>query len=153
MIFRTLEIYDLNDCNENNIKEEQPECFICFETRINNEELPIKFKKQTYFYKFCECDCFVHINCIDNWYNFNNSCPICHNILIKIYNVEYIYYYCKNNIKISSIFHIIYYFKYFLIQFFIFTITIFHIFRIVNRVTERFLIEEDDYGIYEICDF
>ena len=54
------------------------ECFICLqETYIDNKSLPIRLIHQPLYIKSCSCDGWIHYSCLQNWYNANDSCPIC----------------------------------------------------------------------------
>ena len=98
MLFRTVnhyesendekkeEIYEIHE-ETNGIgninKQEQIECFICFDVKTNNE-IPIRLKNQIDFYKFCDCDVYVHTNCLNTWYEKYEECPICRNTIKKL---------------------------------------------------------------------
>jgi len=59
------------------------------------------------------------------------------------------YYYLKNNIKISNLFHIIYYFENILLQFFIFMSMTFYIFDFINIIIQnKYLIDYRDSDLY-----
>jgi hypothetical protein len=139
MFFCTYEHYDdtqpnYYDNNNNDNNNEVSECFICFDIKISNETTPIKLKKQTIYFKTCSCDCFVHNICLQQWFEKNNTCPICRIIVRKkntiffivndyILNRIYTYIYIINLFKtfikmISSLFmfclFIEYYFTHYL---------------------------------------
>ena len=74
-------------------KYEENECFICFEVSNQYEKYPLRLKYLEEYIKNCNCDGWIHNNCIQMWYNTNNTCPICRNkmILINI-NFQYGFY-------------------------------------------------------------
>jgi len=63
---------------------EKPECFICFEI-IKAQQFPQSLKNQKIFFKFCSCDGWIHDSCLKTWFNTNEVCPICRNIMV--YNI------------------------------------------------------------------
>lgn len=86
MYFRVIDHY-YNDNNENNNKVE--ECFICYEIKCANGFTSIKLNSNLYYTKTCTCDGFIHKSCLDNWYAFSNSCPICRTKLPEISIIAY----------------------------------------------------------------
>jgi hypothetical protein len=105
MLFRIVEHYETE--NEEikekkeikEIKENQEikECFVCFEFQLDNNYI-INLKNQTDYFKFCECDGYIHVDCLNLWYEKNEKCPICRNPMkladsLELYNV-YQYQYC-----------------------------------------------------------
>jgi len=58
-------------------------CIICLES---NDIIRIKktFKK----YNQCECNYYIHTNCLEQWKNIKNKCPICHSIFLEIREEE-----------------------------------------------------------------
>ena len=69
------------------------ECFICFEVSSEYEYYPSRLNSQLYFFKICNCDGWIHENCIETWYNIHGSCPICRTEMINIYfEFHYILY-------------------------------------------------------------
>lgn len=126
--YEDLIIQQINDIEP----PEQNECFVCFEIQ-KLEEKPIRLKHQTLFFKFCSCDGWIHDSCLKEWFNVNEKCPICREIMS--YN---------ENIDLENGFYIIFYFyflKFFLIKiynnitrirnFFIFYVVVINIINIV----------------------
>ena len=102
MLFRIVNYYDSendekkeeinepkkeNDKEETDGKEEERECFICFDFQLDNNNI-IKLKNSTDFYKFCYCDGYIHVNCLNSWYEKNEECPICRNPMKKADTLE-----------------------------------------------------------------
>ena len=89
MLFRTYEPYEEDNKEE---KDKEDVCFICYEF-VNNSnynddnDALIKLNLNPYYFKLCLCDGFIHKSCLKKWHEFNNSCPICRNKLLK--NGEY----------------------------------------------------------------
>jgi hypothetical protein len=87
MLFLTCHHYDIYTKTIVSIPEEQninKECFICYEITDITNTPSIKLGNQPKYLKKCKCDIFIHVYCLDKWYNINNSCPICRNqILLK----------------------------------------------------------------------
>ena len=52
-------------------------CFICFQLQNGNEQNSTKMNDIIKYHKNCECDAFIHVCCLDNWYYYHNECPIC----------------------------------------------------------------------------
>jgi len=86
MIFRTQDPYDLASyCQSNKdnkkpsklVKLESNECFICLQEKQDDGGLSIRLNTQTSFAIFCDCDGWVHTQCLVKWYEINNNCPIC----------------------------------------------------------------------------
>lgn len=99
MFFCTYErYYDDEPIYYLNKKNEEGECFICFEIKLNDEKNPIKLKHQLLYIKTCSCDSFVHKNCLQIWIDKNSNCPICrksiNNFVINrnIYSGIFIYF-------------------------------------------------------------
>jgi len=79
MIFRTIEHYNniIHIDSLTDLTIADCECFICFRNVIQNNEIPIKLKEQSYYEKTCDCDGWVHSSCINLWYEQSKKCPIC----------------------------------------------------------------------------
>jgi len=79
MLFRTFDPYIddyMNDKNDKNM------CFICYE--INSDEMQtITLNLQEDYIKICECNGFVHNNCLKKWYDKASKCPICRKDVYK----------------------------------------------------------------------
>ena len=91
MLFTTVNYYESESESESDKKiedneKEQRECFICFDFQLDNNI--IKLKNNTDFYKFCDCDGYIHVNCLNSWYEKNEECPICRNPMKKADNLE-----------------------------------------------------------------
>ena len=59
------------------------ECVICLEYK-NNEDLPIQLQTILYV-KLCDCNIWIHVSCLDTWYELNKNCPICKKAMYKDY--------------------------------------------------------------------
>jgi len=87
MLFRTVNYYDSeNDEKIEETDKEERECFICFDFQLDNNNI-IKLKNNTDFYKFCDCDGYIHVNCLNLWYEKNEECPICRNKIKRADNL------------------------------------------------------------------
>jgi len=102
MLFRIIDHYEseIEEIDEEiakEIDEEPVSCFICFEFQFDNNDI-ISLKNQTDYYKFCECDGYIHANCLNLWYEKNPECPICRNSMKRLRYLElyqlYEYYTC-----------------------------------------------------------
>ena len=85
-MFRTFDPYydyDQKVAIEPIKKEEQEECFICYEFKLDNKIEPIRLKMQILYLKNCECDGSIHSKCLDIWFNLYKTCPICRNLIVK----------------------------------------------------------------------
>jgi hypothetical protein len=78
-------IYKLNNNEEN-------ECLICFEITNFDETNPISLRNQPYYYKICNCDCYIHKYCLKLWVEKNKKCLICREELIEN-NIFAIFFY------------------------------------------------------------
>ena len=58
-------------------------CIICLES--NNI---ISIKKNYEKYNQCECNYYIHNDCLEQWKNIKNKCPICHSIFLEIREEE-----------------------------------------------------------------
>jgi len=63
-------------------KNSARECFICFHEEINGLFI-IRLKKQELYIKKCDCDGMIHTSCLYNWFEVNNSCPICRAHMVR----------------------------------------------------------------------
>jgi hypothetical protein len=90
MLFRVVDHYNV-DLNEKSINNEKIECFICYETIIDDLQ-PIKLNSNNYYIKKCNCNGFIHKNCLDIWYSKNKKCPVCREFM------------CDNTIMSVSLF-------------------------------------------------
>jgi hypothetical protein len=74
-------------------KKKYNECIICFE-HTKNQEIPIQFNYEESYFKFCNCNPYIHSSCLKLWVNLNYDCPICRNIVIenKLYEFGYGFY-------------------------------------------------------------
>lgn len=52
------------------------ECFVCFENEVNGN-LPIKLEDIDELSRECECRGNIHTECLKQWVNRYQSCPIC----------------------------------------------------------------------------
>jgi hypothetical protein len=91
MIFRVYEHYHDNEeiINDNEVVKE---CFICFETIINNNEIPLNLQCQEIYLTLCKCDGKVHKTCLDVWFNKSKKCPICRISVGKIIISNHIFF-------------------------------------------------------------
>lgn len=75
----------MSNNNETETFIEKPsvrECFICLHEEINGLFV-IRLKKQDLYIKNCNCDGLIHTNCLYNWFDINNSCPICRKHMVR----------------------------------------------------------------------
>ena len=115
MLYKIVEDYNDLIFSYDNVVENDTidnECFICFEIKKEDEKIPLRLKSQTIFFKFCDCDGWVHNKCLYLWFNVNNKCPICRNVMIKNYCFEmeyglYIIYYFYTLKALASKFSVI----------------------------------------------
>lgn len=90
MLFRVCEHYNDDEvlCNK---YIEIDECFVCYEITTNLESQPTSLRLQTKYYKKCNCNGWIHKNCLDIWYNKEKKCPICRNIMTEKNIIGYTY--------------------------------------------------------------
>jgi hypothetical protein len=74
MLFRTFDPY-YNDYEY--LTHSKHICFICYETANAYEQDPIQLNAQLDYIKKCNCNSWIHKNCLNKWYNKSRSCPIC----------------------------------------------------------------------------
>ena len=86
MIFRVYEPYDDIDTITNSYNKPE-ECFICYELKSDLDSCTISLKSQINYDKSCECDGWIHKQCLDIWYNKQKKCPICRVIIYERKNV------------------------------------------------------------------
>lgn len=70
---------EVKDKNNANIYKEDNVCFICYEENVPS----IKFKNIICYEKDCDCNVYIHKNCLDEWYNIHSTCPICIKFMYK----------------------------------------------------------------------
>jgi hypothetical protein len=64
--------------NEQSCNTINCECFVCLQDfSLDNNLTPIRLIHQPLYIKSCICDGWIHYSCLENWYNANQSCPIC----------------------------------------------------------------------------
>ena len=97
-------------------ENKENECFICFEVSNKYEKNPSRLSNKIDYFKNCQCDGWIHDNCLEKWYLLNETCPICRNKVVYI-NTEFHYIvhiiefflYIRNFI---ARFYIVYYYYY-----------------------------------------
>jgi len=70
--------FDKNDISKEKLLDFTlaEDCIICLEK--SNEKLSVLVKDDNFdFEKTCECDCYVHETCLDEWLEKRDMCPIC----------------------------------------------------------------------------
>lgn len=60
------------------------DCFVCYEFKNENEELPINLKQQCYYLKICSCNGWIHTSCLTTWCIKSIKCPMCRTPMTKI---------------------------------------------------------------------
>lgn len=73
MNYRVIEHYHDTSCQ----RENDNECFICFEYKTVNDIRPINLQKQRLYLNNCICKGSVHNECLKTWFEINKTCPIC----------------------------------------------------------------------------
>jgi hypothetical protein len=89
MYFRLIDHYP-----EDVMDDEPPqlnECLICLEINTHDNLKPIDLKTQKIFLKKCDCGGLVHQQCLCEWYDISNSCPICRLYMKKSESIIYIF--------------------------------------------------------------
>jgi hypothetical protein len=89
MLFKTYDPYNDEINNNNNKylnKDNNTECFICFEINDFYHELPIQLHNQTIYLRNCICNGAIHSNCLYKWVDITNKCPICREEVVRIIN-------------------------------------------------------------------
>jgi hypothetical protein len=81
MLFRVIEHY-ADDLFENIVANKRDlhneECFVCLSVDFDEELFPMSLESNNvYFTRECNCIGFIHKKCLDEWYEFNQKCPIC----------------------------------------------------------------------------
>jgi hypothetical protein len=64
-------------CNHENCEVNENNCFICYQIQKNDGKDSLKMNCITKYTKNCDCNLFIHISCLDEWFMINNDCPIC----------------------------------------------------------------------------
>ena len=87
MIYKIYDPYDLKNLYKDETVadvtvtkkcQESKECFICLhEKHEDDDELTDKLSRSVYYINLCDCNGWVHTKCLNHWYRFNNTCPIC----------------------------------------------------------------------------
>lgn len=113
MIFRVCEHY-YNDFisieNSENIEHSEGECFVCFEIKTENEYKPFQLINQNIYVKQCNCNGWIHQNCLEIWLKkSNNKCPICRKKIVKNIYIVLVYYQKVSNLiaNLTPIFFIL----------------------------------------------
>jgi hypothetical protein len=64
------------DINSEPSISEQNLCIICWIDKKNNKHSNL-IKNYVDYYAVCTCNTYIHEDCLKEWYNKTNSCPIC----------------------------------------------------------------------------
>jgi len=119
MIFSTCQHYDIQKYNKLNEIEDIGDCFICYEMEDREKNKPIKLFNQDKYFKKCRCNGFIHVTCLDKWYQINSTCPICRKTIIlninnnqTIFHVQNYYFIYKNIFTIIRIIIFLFFFYY-----------------------------------------
>lgn len=105
MLYRLVEHYDTTNYKKCELIENKDnpeiieECFVCLQ-ETNNQEIPIKLTHQNLYIKTCECQGYIHKDCLSKWYNINMTCPICRQNMIILSNKTIQQLIINNNIGI-----------------------------------------------------
>jgi hypothetical protein len=99
MTYRLVEHYDDDIEIEDSIIRD---CFVCYEFKITNEEIPINLKQHCYYQQVCSCNGWIHKTCLDTWCLKTNKCPICRTHMTQMYTFVSII--IKNNWVFTSIY-------------------------------------------------
>jgi len=134
MSFRVIEHYNI-ELNRiyKNVEYDNEECFICFETKIDNKECPIKLNSSLDYIKNCCCDGFIHKKCLEIWLIKHHKCPICRNdmhiitnytLIINNNKILFVFIIIKNNIikfthLLTVLFYIFFVYKFFLFIYYV----------------------------------
>lgn len=153
-MLRTFDHYYDNDQKVNTQliekKEEEEECFICYEIKLEDKIKPIKLKMQMLYLKNCECDGTIHKKCLDIWFNLNKNCPICRNLITKNDCVLIKFMNCHKIFILSYIFYKkhIYKIKKILFIFFTSCLIIEFYYNIINTKYNKYYLTDDYYYHY-----
>lgn len=83
------------------------ECFICLEY-ISENKSSKKMSNIAEYCKTCDCDLFVHVECLNKWFELYKNCPICRKTITQ--NKNCLVNFIKSN-KILSLFYRVFYKK------------------------------------------
>jgi hypothetical protein len=79
------------------------ECLICLEIYTDNKDAPIDWKTQKIYLKLCECGGWLHVCCVNKWYNVANTCPICRQFMTIPVSNGFSFFLDMNNSNMSKI--------------------------------------------------
>jgi len=79
MYFPSFEPYSLEDDFDIAADIKNELCVICLEPKDI-----IRIKKMYEKYNQCECNYYIHSDCLEQWKKIKNKCPICHSIFVEI---------------------------------------------------------------------
>jgi hypothetical protein len=65
------------------ILNETNDCFFCLDIIVDSEIEKTHLKYNKYYIKTCQCDGYIHNECLEKWYNKHKKCPICRNIVFE----------------------------------------------------------------------
>ena len=74
------------------------ECIICLESNDTNNPI---FKLNT-FKKSCNCNSYVHKQCLIKWYNYKSICPVCRKSINTISRQQTLPLYNNSDIILQS---------------------------------------------------
>jgi hypothetical protein len=105
MIFRTLEHYNgdylqNSDLQNSDLQNDISICFICYEIKTTYEIETKQLNLLKDYIKKCNCNGWVHNQCLNKWYELCNKCPICRTFVYKNKTINTYILEHKNNIYI-----------------------------------------------------
>jgi hypothetical protein len=132
MLFRTTDHYDIYDNElleiESNTNKTENECFICYEVALEDEKNTIEMYKQPYYNKKCQCNGYIHLKCLNEWYDRSLKCPICRTFIEKKrpttipINITFIRVFIINCFNKVTSFFVVFAFIYFSFDFYLYII-------------------------------
>ena len=104
-----------NTCKDNLIKKVQQhpadevDCFICFMPSEKNNQIKM-LSEFSHIIQKCKCNSKIHLQCLNNWINKRQSCPICRTKCLRLpdtnlqeTNLQKYYIICIINISLFII--------------------------------------------------
>lgn len=117
MLFRTIDHYNIynDELDTQNNRFEENECFICYEIALIDENKPIEMCNHPDYNKKCQCNGYIHVKCLNNWYEHSMKCPICRTFIEKKKPVvlpdvrSFFRYFCNKMTNFAAIFIFVYF--------------------------------------------
>jgi hypothetical protein len=115
-------------------------CFVCYELNNDNMCKPMQLINQNIFLKICNCNGWIHDNCLKKWLIKNKKCPICRSNVNVYKNTNFIEIYVEYKEKyIYKFLNLLNKYFYYYLRFIFFTTTIYFSINLFLYIVKSFI--------------